>query len=546
MRGLMMDVPLMISSIITHAARFNGDQEIVSRSVEGPIHRYTYRECGARSAQLAHALRSLGVEPSDRVATLAWNGYRHVELYYAISGIEAICHTINPRLHPDQIAYIVNHADDQFIFLDLTFVPLLEAIAPQLPRVRGYVIMTDEAHMPATRLPNVICYESLIAAQPTTIEWPQFDEHTASSMCYTSGTTGDPKGALYSHRSTLLHTYSACTFEASRPMPVGRVLMPIVPMFHVNGWGFPYVAPLMGAKLVLPGPLHDPKSLYELLETEEVTTAGGVPVIWLGLLAYLRETGQKLNHMTSLRVGGSAAPPSMIEAYEAMGVEVFHGWGMTETSPTCTTGYLKPHHRNSPDRLTYQMKAGRIVYGAQMKIVGDDGATLPDDGESQGELYVRGPWVIESYYNNPAATKTQFTADGWFRTGDIASLDHDGYLTIHDRSKDLIKSGGEWISSIDLENAAVGHPGVAEAAAIAIPDAKWAERPLLVVVRRAGAEIERDDVLDYLRGKVAKWWVPDDVLFVAEMPHTATGKISKKTLRERYATELASNGAARS
>ncbi|GAC1402246.1 MAG: 3-(methylthio)propionyl-CoA ligase [Candidatus Velthaea sp.] len=540
MRGLMMDVPLMISSIITHASRFNGDGEIVSRSVEGPIHRYTYRDCGARTAQLAHALRALGVEDGDRVATVAWNGYRHVELYYAVSGIGAVCHTINPRLFPEQIAYILNHADDAFIFLDLTFVPLIEAVAPHLPRVRGYVIMTDEAHMPATTLPRALCYETLIAKHLRHIDWPQFDERAASSLCYTSGTTGDPKGALYSHRSTLLHTYSACTFEATRPMPGQRVLMPIVPMFHVNGWGFPYVAPLLGAKLVLPGPAHDAKSLYELLEAERVTTSGGVPVIWLGLLAYLRESGRRLNYLTSLRVGGSAAPPSMIDAYESMGIEVFHGWGMTETSPTCTTGYLKPHHRNSPDRLKYQMKAGRVVYGAQMKIVGENGETLPDDGESQGELYVRGPWVIEAYYNNPEATAFSFTADGWFRTGDIASLDCDGYLTIHDRSKDLIKSGGEWISSIDLENAAVGHPAVAEAAAIAIPHEKWSERPLLVVVRRRGMMLDRDEMLEFLNGKVAKWWIPDDVLFVEAMPHTATGKISKKTLREKYAERLLS------
>jgi len=540
MRGMMMDVPLMISSIITYAARFHGDVEIVSRSVEGPIHRETYCEAAARSAQLANALLALGVGPSERVGTLAWNTYRHVECYYAISGIGAVCHTINPRLHPDQIAYIINHADDRFLFLDLTFVPLVERLVAQLPNVRGYVIMTDAAHMPATALPNVHCYETLLAAQPTSIEWPSFDENSASSLCYTSGTTGEPKGAMYSHRSTVLHAFSGCMAEMMNVKPgQQRALMPIVPMFHVNAWGFPYCAPMMGAKLILPGPLHDAASLYELMDGEEATAAGAVPVIWLGMLAYLNETGKNLDKLGSLRVGGSAAPVSMIEAYEARGVIVIHGWGMTETSPVCTTGSLKPHHRVSPDRLAWQMKAGRMVYGVDMKILDDDGNRLPDDGESQGELYVRGPWVIGAYYDNPEATAFSFTADGWFRTGDIASLDRDGYLTIHDRSKDLIKSGGEWISSIDLENAAVGHPDINEAAAIAIPHPKWSERPALVVVRRAGSTIESSDVLDFLDGKIAKWWMPDDVVFIEEMPHTATGKISKKTLRERFSESLA-------
>ncbi|MFN2460907.1 MAG: long-chain-fatty-acid--CoA ligase [Candidatus Velthaea sp.] len=536
----MMDVPLMISSIIKHAARFYGEVEVVSRTVEGPMHRYTYRDAEARSARLAHALRALGVTEGDRVATVAWNGYRHFELYYGISGIGAVAHTINPRLHPEQIAYILNHAADAYVFVDLTFVPLLEGIALHLPRVRGYVIMTDEAHMPVTKLPDALCYETLLAAQPARIDWPVFDENTASSICYTSGTTGDPKGALYSHRSTLLHTFSACMAETSRPQLGPRTLMPIVPMFHVNAWGIPYAAPMLGSKLVFGGPLHDAKSLYDLMEAEGVTAAGGVPVIWLGLLAYIEKNNLQFTTFNSLRVGGSAAPRSMIEAYERRGIEVFHGWGMTETSPTCTSGYLKPQHRESAERLHYQMKAGRVNYGVDVKIVDEEGRTLPDDGESQGELYVRGPWVIGAYYNNPEATAFSFTPDGWFRTGDIASLDRDGYLTIHDRSKDLIKSGGEWISSIDLENAAVGHPEIAEAAAIAVPHPKWAERPLLVVMRRAGSTLDRDGVLRYLKGKVAKWWLPDDVVFVDEMPHTATGKISKKTLRERFAADVAS------
>ena len=536
MRGLMMDTPLMISSIIEHARRFHGDQELVSRTVEGPIHRYTYRDAAARSAQLAHALRALGVSAGDRVATIAWNGYRHFELYYGVSGIGAICHTINPRLHPAQIAYIVNHAGDGYVFLDLTFVPLLEAVAAQLPRVRGYVVMTDAAHMPQTSLPNALCYETLLEGQPARIEWPVFDERTASGMCYTSGTTGDPKGVLYTHRSTVLHAMSVGIAEAGRRQLSAQTIMPIVPMFHVNAWGYPYAAPMMGAKLVFGGPLHDPASIYELIETEGVENAGGVPVIWLGLQQYLEATGKTFSTFRSLRVGGSAAPRSLIEFFESRGIEVIHGWGMSETSPVCTTGSLKPKHRNEDDRLHYQMKAGRCVYGVDMKIVGEDGAVLPDDGVSQGELYVRGPWVASAYYENAEASAAQFGADGWFRTGDIVSLDEDGYLTIHDRSKDVIKSGGEWISSIDLENAAVGHPDVLEAAAIAIPHEKWAERPLLVAVRKPGSAVSGGDVLAYLEDKVAKWWLPDDVLFVAELPHTATGKVSKKTLREKYAS----------
>ena len=536
MRGSMMDVPLMIGSIIEYARRFHGDREIVSRTVEGPVHRYTYRDAAARCAQLAHALRALGVQPGERVATLAWNGYRHFELYYGVAGIGAVCHTINPRLHPDQVAYVVNHAGDAYVFTDLTFVPLLEALADRLPRVRGYVVMTDEDRMPQTSLPGALCYETLIAPQPASIRWPAFDENTASGMCYTSGTTGDPKGVVYSHRSTVLHAMSVGVAEAARRQPSYGTIMPIVPMFHVNAWGYPFAGPMMGAKLVFAGPLHDPASLYELIEGEGVQNAGGVPVIWLNMLAYLEATGKTLTTLRSLRVGGSAAPASLIEAFESRGIEVIHGWGMTETSPVCTNGSVKPKHRNERDRLHYQTKAGRVVYGVDMKVVGEDGDVMPDDGESQGELYVRGPWVAGAYYDNPEANASQFADDGWFRTGDIVSLDADGYMTIHDRSKDLIKSGGEWISSIDLENAAVGHPEIMEAAAIAVPDPKWSERPLLAVVRQAGSALGPDDVRAYLTGKIAKWWMPDEIVFVDELPHTATGKVSKKTLRERYAS----------
>ncbi len=550
MRGLMMDVPLLTSSIITYAARFNGDQEIVSRAVEGGIHRYTYRDAAARSARLANALRALGVLDGMRIATIAWNTYRHFELYYGVGGIGAVCHTINPWLHPGQIAYIVNHADDRYVFVDLTFVPLLEALAPHLPRVRGYVVMTDEAHMPQTSLPNVFCYETLLAEQPATIEWPSFDENTACGLCYTSGTTGDPKGVLYSHRAMVLHAMNVGVASATRRSDASSCIMPIVPLFHVNGWGIPYAGPMMGSKLVFPGPAHDPASIYELMEGERVASAAGVPVIWLGLLAYLQQTGKELTALTSMSVGGSAAPASLIEWFESRGIEVIHGWGMTETSPVCTNGSLKPKHRDLPwpERLELQRRAGRCAYGVEMKIVDEEGNTCPDDGSSQGELYVRGPWIANAYYNNAEATANQFTDDGWFRTGDICSIDADGYLTIHDRAKDLIKSGGEWISSIDLENAAVAHPELLEAAAIAIPHEKWAELPLLVAVRKPGSEVGRDDVLTFLEDKVAKWWLPDDVVFVDEMPHTATGKISKRTLRARYANgdfAVAAAGAAR-
>jgi acyl-CoA synthetase (AMP-forming)/AMP-acid ligase II len=537
MRGLMMDVPLNISAILKHAARFDGRAEIVSRTVEGPIHRYTYRDAEARAARLAHALRALGVVDGVRVATIAWNGYRHFECYYGIGGIGAVCHTINPRLHPTQIAYIINHADDRYVFIDLTFVPLLEALAQHLPRVRGYVIMTDQAHMPATSLPNALCYETLLAEQPDTIDWPVLEENTACGLCYTSGTTGDPKGILYSNRSQVLHAMSVCIAGATRRSDASGTMMPIVPMFHVNAWGYPFAAPLMGAKLVYGGPLHDPANLYEMIESEGVTQAAGVPVIWLGLLAYVEANAKSFSTLRCMAVGGSAAPPSMIAAYEKRGIEVIHGWGMTETSPVCTNGSIKPKHRsdNLQQQLVHQMKAGHVVFGVDMKVVDEEGNVLPDDGRSQGELYVRGPWVTSEYYNNAEATANQFTDDGWFRTGDVISLDDEGYVTIHDRAKDLIKSGGEWISSIDLENAAVAHPEIAEAAAIAIPHEKWAERPFLVVVRTPDSALDRDAVLAFLEGKIAKWWMPDDVAFVNELPHTATGKVSKRTLRAQFA-----------
>jgi acyl-CoA synthetase (AMP-forming)/AMP-acid ligase II len=538
MRGLMMDVPLTIASILKHGARFHGDVEIVSRTVEGPIHRYGYADLAQRSARLAHALGALGVRPGDRVGTLAWNTYRHVELYYGVAGIGAVCHTINPRLHPDQIAFIADHAEDGVVFVDLTFVPLLESLAPRLPHVRAYVVMTAEATMPDTRLPNALCYETLLAQGSDAYAWPTFDENTASGLCYTSGTTGSPKGALYSHRSTVLHAMTGCMAEMSW-MPESRIaMMPIVPMFHVNAWGFPFTAPMMGAKLVLPGPLHDAASLYEMIENEGVRRAGAVPTVWLALLDHLEKTGRDFTSLRSIRVGGSSAPASMVRAFEARGIEVTNGWGMTEMSPVGTTGTVKAKHLESPDRARYQSTQGRPLFNVDMRVVDDDGRVLPDDGVSQGELHVRGPWVASAYYEDEEATRSAFTADGWFKTGDIVTIDPDGYMSLRDRSKDLIKSGGEWISSIDLENAAVAHPEIAEAAAIGIPHPKWSERPVLCVVRRPGSTLDRAAVLAFLDGKIAKWWMPDDVTFVDELPHTATGKVSKRDLRERYAATL--------
>ena len=536
MRGNMMDSPLLITSLIQYAAQYHDDVEIVSRSVEGPIHRYTYGDAYGRIQRLANALRRLGVGHGDRVATLAWNGYRHFELYYGISGIGAITHTINPRLFPGQIEYMVNHAEDRVVFLDLTFVPLLEALAGKLAPVEAYVIMTDRAHMPETTLPNVLCYEELLAAEADSFDWPSFDETTASSLCYTSGTTGNPKGCLYSHRSTLLHTFS---INAAEGVAVGSAdsVLPAVPMFHVNAWGIPYGCAMAGAKLVLPGLRYDGEAMYELLDTERVTVTAGVPTIWLMLLEYLGKTGKTLPHIRTLVVGGSAAPKSMIEAFERdHGIGIYHAWGMTEMSPVGTTGRLKPSMLTLPrdERIARKQKQGRPVYGVDAKIVGENGDALARDGIAFGELLVRGPWIIGSYFKDEEASQAAFDADGWFRTGDVATIDPDGFVQLVDRSKDVIKSGGEWISSIDLENAAVAHPAVAEAAVIGIAHPRWDERPLLIVVAAVGETPDRDGLLQFLSDKVVKWWLPDDVVVVDELPHTATGKISKIQLRQRF------------
>jgi len=530
----MQDYPLLISSLISFADLYHGEAEIVSRTLEGPIHRYNYRDAHLRSKQVAKALHSLGVTSGDRIATLAWNGYRHLELYFGVSGMGAVLHTINPRLFPEQIVYIANHAEDCFLFLDLSIVPLVESITRELSTVRGFIIMTDEAHMPTTSLPNVLCYENLIGHQSTDYLWPRFDEQTSSSLCYTSGTTGNPKGVLYTHRSTVLHSYGICSID-SLGISSNEVVFPVVPMFHANAWGSPYGAAMCGAKMVFPGEKMDGESIFELLDQEKVTLTLAVPTVWMMLLQYLQNTGRKLPHLKRVVIGGSAAPKSMIQTFEKdYDVQVIHGWGMTEMSPLGTTGILKKkfHGLPYPEQLDIKAKQGRTVYGVDLKIVDDQGNELPRDGKAFGHLLVRGPWITSGYFKGEGGRILD--EEGWFDTGDVATLDPEGYMQITDRAKDVIKSGGEWISSIDLENDVMGHPGVAEAAVIGVPHPKWDERPLLLVIRKEGAEISKEEILDYLRSRVAKWQVPDDVVFVDELPHTATGKLLKTKLREDY------------
>jgi acyl-CoA synthetase (AMP-forming)/AMP-acid ligase II len=534
MFGLMQDRPLLISSLIEFASLNHGDEEIVSRTIEGPIHHYTYKECVVRSRQLAKALDKLGVDQGDRIATLAWNGYRHVEIYYGVSGMGAVCHTINPRLFPEQIIYIVNHAEDKYMFVDLTFVPLIEKVRDQIPNVKGFVIMTDAAHMPETKLPNVICYEDLLATVDDDYAWPTFDERTASSLCYTSGTTGNPKGVLFSNRSTILHSYGVCTLDGLGLSNMETIL-PVVPMFHVNAWGIPYAAAMCGAKMVLPGARMDGESLFELMESEQVTLSAGVPTIWMMLLKYMKQNDKKFTSMQRTVIGGAAAPRAMIETFEKeYDVRVIHAWGMTEMSPLGTACNLKKKHLNYSidQKIDLSLKQGRAVYGVDMKIVDAAGNDLPWDGKAFGNLLVRGPWITSGYFKGEGGNAVD--ENDWFDTGDVATIDADGYMQITDRSKDVIKSGGEWISSIDVENEAVGCPGIAEAAVIAVSHPKWDERPLLVAVKAEGATVTKEDVIEHLKGSLAKWQLPDDVIFVDQLPHTATGKILKTKLRSEY------------
>ena len=543
MNGSMMQLPLLISSLLVHAERHHGEQEVVSRRVEGDIHRTTYRELAARSRRMAKAIAGLGIASGERVATLAWNGHRHLELYYAVSGSGAVLHTLNPRLHPDQVVYIADHAEDRALFFDLTFLPLVEAIASRVKTIKTFVAMTDRAHMPAaSSIEGLLCYEDLLETHDDRYTWPEFDENQASSLCYTSGTTGNPKGVLYSHRSTLLHTFAIAMPDALNCSAKDAIL-PVVPMFHVNAWGLPYAACMTGAKLVFPGPGLDGKSLYELFEGERVTLSAGVPTVWQGLLGYVEANGLRFSTMRRTVIGGSACPPAMMKAFQdGYDVQVLHAWGMTEMSPVGTVAVLKGSQKDlgPAERFAIQAKQGRAVYGVDMKIVDEDGAELPWDGAKSGELLVRGPWVVSQYFKGEGGDPLVADADGhgWFPTGDVATIDRDGFMQITDRSKDVIKSGGEWIGSIDLENIAMSHPSVAMAACIAARHTKWDERPLLVVVRKPGAELARDELLGFFEGRIAKWWTPDDVVFVEAIPLGATGKMLKNRLRDLYGEHL--------
>lgn len=537
MLGLMQDRPLLISSLIEHAATFHPDTEIVSRLPEGPVHRTTWRGLRDRAKQVANAMAALGVQPGDRVGTLAWNTHRHLALYYGVSGMGAVLHTVNPRLFPEQIAYIANHAEDKVMFFDATFAPLVEKLAPQLKSVQAFVAMTDRAHMPKIDVPNLLCYEELLDAQPADYSWPEFDERSASSLCYTSGTTGNPKGVLYSHRSTVLHALMEMAPDTFG-LHSGETLLLIVPMFHANGWGTPYAAPMVGAKLVLPGPHLDGESVYTLMRDEHVTYSQGVPTVWMMLFQYLDahpELDARALGVKRIGVGGAALSQAMLERFERdFGAKVLQGWGMTETSPIGVINTLLPRHAALPEeaQLQIKLKQGRGVWGVDLKIVDDAGQRQPWDGKASGHLLVRGPWIASGYYRGEGGSPLD--EEGYFRTGDIATIDPDGYLQLVDRAKDVIKSGGEWISSIDVENVAVGHPAVAEAAIIGVAHPKWQERPLLIVVKRAGQEVTREALLEYLGTRLAKWWLPDDVVFVSELPHTATGKVLKLKLREQY------------
>ncbi|MBU2644932.1 long-chain-fatty-acid--CoA ligase [bacterium] len=534
MLGLMQDRPLLISQLIEHAALNHADTEIVSRSVEGPIHRYTYKDCAARCRKLANALTKLGTQQGDVIGTLAWNGYRHLELYFGVAAMGAVCHTVNPRLFPEQIIYIINHAEDKFFFTDLTFVPLLEAVADKLSTVKQFIIMTDRAHMPETKLANVLCYEELLDAENDSYQWPLFDENTASSLCYTSGTTGNPKGVLFSHRSTMLHSYCVCMPDALG-LSAMDTMLPVVPMFHANAWGIPYAAAMCGTKLVMPGARMDGEAIYELMETEKVNLSAGVPTVWMMLLSYVKENKKKFTYMRYTIIGGSAAARSMIETFKYdYNVEVLHAWGMTETSPLGTSCRPKKKHENLSDeeKVTLSLKQGRAVFGVEMKIVDGNGKDLPWDGKQFGNLLVRGPWIASGYFKGAGGQAVD--EDNWFDTGDVSTIDPDGYMQITDRSKDVIKSGGEWISSIDVENEAIGCPGVAEAAVIAVPHPKWDERPLVLAVKEAGSNVTKEQVIEHLSKTLAKWQLPDDVVFVDELPHTATGKLLKNKLRDAY------------
>ena len=537
MLGLMQDQPLLISNLIEFADKHHSDGEVVSRRVEGDIHRYTWSDVARRSRQVANALDGMKLGFSDRVATIAWNGYRHLELYFGVSGSGRVLHTINPRLHPEQIAWIANHAEDQVLCFDMTFLPIIQAVHSKCPTVKHWVAMCDADKLPAdTGIPNLISYEAWMGSQSTTYQWPVFDENTASSMCYTSGTTGNPKAALYSHRSTTLHAYAAALPDVMC-ISARDAILPVVPMFHVNAWGIPYSAALTGAKLVFPGPGMDGKSVYEMIENEGVTYAAGVPTVWQMLLGHMKPHGLKFSTLKRTVIGGSACPPAMIDAFrDDYGVEVLHAWGMTELSPLGTLCTLKNKHLKLPkeQQMKLLLKQGRAIYGVDMKIVNDAGDEQPHDGKAYGDLLVKGPWVVANYYKGEGdPLVTDKDGQRWFPTGDVATIDADGFMQITDRSKDVIKSGGEWISSIDIENIAVAHPSVAMAACIGVAHPKWDERPIVAVVKKPDAQVSREELLAFYEGKTAKWQIPDDVVFVDAIPLGATGKMLKTKLREQ-------------
>ncbi|MHC8380776.1 3-(methylthio)propionyl-CoA ligase [Pseudomonas sp. LB3P14] len=537
MLGLMQDQPLLISSLIEFAELHHGDAEIVSRRVEGDIHHTTWREVASRSRQAANALDQEQLLFSDRVATLAWNGYRHLELYYGVSGTGRVLHTINPRLHPDQITWIANHAEDQILCFDLSFLPIVQAVHGKCPTVKKWIALCDADNLPVdSGIPNLVSYEAWIGQHSSTYDWPSFDENSASSLCYTSGTTGNPKGALYSHRSTMLHAYAAALPDVMAISARDSVL-PVVPMFHVNAWGIPYSAALVGAKLVFPGPALDGQSVFELIEAENVSFAAGVPTVWQMMLGHMEVNGLEFSTLKRTVIGGSACPPAMINAFQQQyGVEVLHAWGMTELSPLGTLCTLKNKHlTQSPEQqMAIRLKQGRGIFGVDMKIVDAEGKKLPWDGKTSGDLLVKGPWVVKGYFKSeggdPLVPDEQ--GRGWFPTGDVATVDADGYLQITDRSKDVIKSGGEWISSIEVENIAVAHPAIAMAACIGVAHPKWDERPIVVVIRKPGGEVSHEELLAFYEGKTAKWQIPDDVVFAEAIPLGATGKILKARLRE--------------
>ena len=535
MNGLMMNVHLSVTSIMEHAERVNGTTEIVSVTRDNPRHRYTYRDAFQRTRQLANSIADWGLARGDRIATLAWNDYRHFETYYAAACSGYVCHTINPRLFPEQVTYIINHAEDQYVFFDPDFLPLVEGVAPECPGVKGWIVLTSEEHMPETSLANVLCYETLVAAGDTSFEWPQLDENAACALCYTSGTTGNPKGVLYSHRSTMLHAYATMMPDAMG-LSSSDVVLPIVPMFHVNAWGTPYSCPMAGAKLVFPGnKMGDGATLAALINEEGVTMSAGVPTVWLGLLAYLKSSGQRVDSLQRIIVGGAACPLSIMEDFDLYGVETRVGWGMTEMSPLGSVNSSPSSRDNysAEEFAKLRLKAGRPIFGVEMKIVSDSGEEQPWDGVAFGSLKVRGPWICSNYFKLDGSDA--HAGEGWFETGDVATIDPDGFMAITDRTKDVIKSGGEWISSIEVENVATDHPKVAEAAVIGHFHPKWSERPLLIVVRNSdGQDLTAEEMLAWFDGKIAKWWTPEAVEFVDELPHTATGKLQKVTLREMF------------